>query len=385
MAAPRPLDIRPHAWSAAALMAAAAILGALRALALVPPDPWLIATLGAATLLLQAALYGHLPNLSRRQTTPEGLAELAGPLLFPAAVLGSLLDQAAIRDTALSIALALTGAIPLLTLAFGKPWRASGRATWRKPGPYQSGDIIGLGFILNASLAFLLIGTAHAIDPAAAARALPLVHPLAILLAASGLALSLLPRLARQPARLPLAAAAWASTTAAVALALARVVWPTTVSTEVPVLLSVGLALLVPALWAPGRRGGPRWQDARALAALAAASGLTTAAAALWSAFDPTARVTTAGYASLVLTALSTAGLAFLLLAPILLNALPSGRAVATAALVGATGLAMSWALPLRLTRWAAIAWALALLLALAAIAPMRTPRRDCPPNEETA
>lgn len=336
-------DVRPHAWTGAALLGAGALL------LLVAHRPATIALLGGVTLLLESALLWYLPSFAKRSLLGPPALALAGIVLFPAATLASALALWRPSVVVLAEALAALGLahIALLVLSsvfFGKPWR-SGIPFWRA-GPHRAGDraaaltlAVGLAFFLGA---WILPG------PLTASWLVGLV-----LLALGALA-HLLPR---SRAREPIAMLVFLGLGSA---ALARLL--PAVPDQV---LSVGLLLLSAGIIAgpATKRAGPRLRDA----AFPLGGALVALVFAL------------AGYAFALAAAAGLAVLGVLLLAlPVVFNQRPASVFAPPAAILGATT-PLAALLP---SPVGAIVGAAAILFALATLAPLRHPRRTCPPGD---
>lgn len=360
------VDVRPHAYVGAALLLAAAL--ALLAPRFVGADARALATLGAATLLLQAVLFWYLPSFAKRRVVLDGMATYAGPILLPVALAVALVPLP-LRDVALGLALALFGGILLASAAFGPRWR-SGVPFWRAEGQHRRGDLAAMLALASGALWLLAEGVALLLWPREGARALAVAWPAALALLALGALAHLVPRARGRPLawRVFLAGAA--------AFQLGAALFALADAPRVAGALVAGLPVCALAMAGPGKRAGPRMRDARP--ALAGAAALAAATVALLA-----AGMTTTGYVALLVALLLAVAAVTLLALPVVFNQRPDARAVApgvASALAGVALNALARGLPLG--RWpAAVALAAALLLWLAALAPLRRPRRACPPE----
>ena len=340
------LSVRPHAYVGAALLALAALQTALRSTPWIGRDPDL-ALLGGLTLLLQCVAFWYVPSFAKREIVLKPIAAWSGPLLFPLALVLSYVSFD-LWTLAAGIGLLAFAIVLAASVVAGPKWR-SGIPFWRADSPHRAGD-------RAAMLAF-----ASAIAWWGLALPLRLARPFGPDLAwivglacfATGGLAHLLPRARGVPA------SAW---TLLGALAIVHVAAVATALDRAPraalplAVVALGFAILP----LGGKAAGPRLREASPLllAALACAILAVVRPAALAPAL-----------ASAIL------GLALLAL-PVVFNQRPDGRFVVPAALA-ATASAASDAL-LRAGLPGAILFAISLLLALAALAPLRRPRRDC-------
>lgn len=372
------IAVRPHFFAGFALLAASAILGVLTAAGKGPfdADAHLIAYLGGLTLFAQGIAFWYLPSFAKRSVVLDGMADYAGPLLFPAAAIGALVRSAQLRGTMLALGLVLFAIVVLASAAFGPRWR-SGIPFWKHDGPFRSGDLAAALTHAAASLSFAAAGIAALLAPAALILAWPMALALFVIAHIAHLA----PRGRGRPLLVaPFAIGILAATVGATLLALARAGVVNAIPSRLSIVLLAGFALAGVGIAAPPRTKGrgPRTREAGPL--LAAAIGLLLlgiVGAAAW----PTltfGRAMSAYSALMAALGLAMAGLGMLTM-PVLFNQRPAGSLLLPAllcALAAATLLAASFVVTL--PRWpTALALAMALLLWLAALAPLRTPRRQ--------
>lgn len=325
-------DVRPHAWTGAILLAAGAL--AFPFLARGPAT----ALLGGATLLLECVLLWYLPSFAKRRLVGPWWLPLAGVVAFPAAAAFALVDPAVSRVLA-GIGLAHLALLALASAARGAPWR--GGVPFWSAGPHREGD--GAAAVAMAGGLVLLL--AAAFDARAWIPGLALV--------AAGALAHLVPR-AR--GRAPLAPAAYAG--AGMVFMAALLTWARPVPHAVT---AAGLLLLAGGIAGgrAGKKAGPRLRDA--------AAPLVAALAPL-----PLALLGVPG------TLAASAGLALfallLLALPVVFNQRPASAFILPAAALGALAPAAAL-LPFS---WGRAVASLAVLLALAALAPLRRPRREC-------
>lgn len=331
-------DVRPHAWTAAALLA----LGAL--VLLVRPRLATYALLGGATLVMETAILWYLPSFAKRAVLgPDWIAAI-GPALLGAAAVTALFPLPFASILAVLGLLHLT-ILVLASATLGAPWR-SGIPFWRA-GPHQRGD--------RAAAIVMLLGLL-------VLAASPLVHPLSIwpaglAILALGALTHLLPR---SRGRAPIAPLVLAGAAVASLAAVARFYAPTIPSWLAP----AGILLAAAGLYAgpSPKRAGPRLREAAPpiLAALAATA------------------LAIAGLSAALSVAAGLAVFAVALLAlPVVFNQRPA-RAFILPASVAAAGVPLAALLP---APTGPIAGAVAVALALATLAPLRRPRRYCPPE----
>lgn len=329
-------DVRPHAWAGAALLAA----GALALLVL--PTLAAPALLAGATLVLATTLYWYLPSFAKRAVVgPAWLAALpvvllaAGVAAVPFGASGALQAAGLVALASHLLASALLG--PL--------WR-SGIPFWRT-GAHEAGDRAAA---IVVAMGLALLAAAPILRPLA-------VWPAGILVVALGCLAHFLPR---SRGRAPLASLIVAGAAVACAATLARSFAPAVPAWAAPAAL---LAAAAGTYAGPAtKRAGPRLREARfPLAA-------TIACLALAAAGIPHALSAAAGAAALAVCVLAL---------PVVFNQRP-----AAAFLPWASALAVL-ASPAALLPWPTgpVAGAAAVALALASLAPLRRPRRWCPPD----
>lgn len=372
------IGVRPHFFVAGALLLLAALLGVATALRVpgLAPDLYVLALLGGLTLLAQAIAYWYVPSFTKRSVILDGMATYAGPILFPAAVLGAILRTQTVRGPALLLGLGLFSVVALGSALFGPPWR-SGIPFWRTPGPHQQGDRLAA---ITLATAFLWIAGAG-LCAMYAPPLLAIAWPLGLAFFALGALAHLVPRGRARPmiASLYAASLLLAQAGAIVALlARAGVAGPWT-RAGYALLAGFALAALALAPPGPGKRAGPRMREAAPL--LLASVGLLLVAiiAAAMSPELTLARAVTAYLALLAAVALAM-GAAALLALPVVFNQRPDARFILPTllAVIGAATL-LAARLLIAFPRWPAAALlAAALVLYVAVLAPLRAPRRAC-------
>lgn len=365
------IPVRPHFYVGAALLALSALLGALTAARLSPlaPDAHLVALLGGLTLFAQAIAFWYVPSFAKREVVLDGMASYSGPILFPTALVAGALRIGNFQATLVGLALALFGVILVASALLGPKWR-SGVPFWRAASPHRAGDRAAAFTLASASGWFALAGVAAYVQP----RSLASAWTLALALFALGALAHLLPR-ARGSALRP------APFVAAVALLQVDALATLVAGRSAPVALLVGLPLAALALAFPlrGKPAGPRLREARTLLLAAMPVTLLVPLAFLAAARLGLGAILTASYALLTAVALALGGLSLLTL-PVVFNQRPARRYLMPAGALAALGaLLLAAGFLTRLPRWpGAVALGGALLLWLAALAPLRKPRREC-------
>lgn len=373
------IGVRWHAFVGAALLALAVPLAMLAALRLtpLPRDLHLTAILGGLTLFAQATAFWYLPSFTKRAVALDGLAAYSGPLLLPAGIVGALLGFLAFRASLPSIAVGIFGIILLATPLAGARWR-SGIPFWRTPGPHQPGDRAAMVALAAAAIALLAAGVVGLFAPPLLAWAWPASLG-AFALGALG---HLVPRARGRPLLVTPFLTGVACYHSGAILIFATRSGRSFGDSFLGEALLAGAALALAAMLGPGsaKAAGPRWREARiplllAFPTLALALGFSLAGRSLGLTFS-------AYYAHLAVVALLLAALVHLTF-PVVFNR-PPARAFVLPAALAATGGALLLAIGFLTTlpRWPGAALlAAALLLWLAALAPLRRPRRDCPPG----
>lgn len=390
---PATIPVRPH-FALGGLLVALAALAALLWTAGVPrvaPNLHVLLGLMGLTLVAQGVAYWYMPSFAKRAVVPSGIAAYAGPMLFGVAAsaatvavlagLGNLLRPATVS---LGLALLLFPFTLVASALAGPRWRG-GVPFWRAGGHHERGDRAALAGFASASV---WLAAAGALLLFSRTPGIGLVG-LAWLLGLALFVLAALAHLAPRAAGVPLSWGAYAVGLVAANAGGALVLWgfasPEALDPlYASILLGGGLGLLASTLaHRPGAKAaGPRWREARVplaagLAALAPAIFLLVAGFGV----DPT-WTTLAFYSLLVATLLGTMGLTLLTL-PVLFNQRPDKRFVlpgAAAVLAGLALVLLSAAAPV--PRWVgALAIAAGVALWLATLAPLRKPRRECPPD----
>lgn len=387
---------RPWFLAGFAHLGAAALLGAIAAApsARVEPSLHVLVALAGVFLLAGGLMHGFLAPFLKREPRTAMLAHASFALVLAADLAGLAapwLDalQAAHAEQIYGAAFLLFPLHVLLAAFWGAPWRG-GIALFAKDQPFRRGDLFvlaGVGAALAGLVAASVVLLAQTRGHASAAPAI-LLLAFAIPFFHAFLAF-ILPRNAKAPLPgITLHAVALALTLAAaagLAYAFAR---PFDADFRVPAataLVAAGLALVAFArlrfptpLGPQVRRARPFLRGAFALALLAPIV-LVLATVRFPPQLDLLA---VALYAHLVLVALLAVACA-LFGAPILLNAIPrEGR---WGAWTAALAIAALFLLAPSIQYERSLFPAAATLLAAAAIllwgvAPLRTPRRDCPP-----
>lgn len=378
--------MRPHFFVGAALLAAAAVLGVATALrpALVARDLHVIAYLGGLTLVAQGIAYWYLPSFAKRAVILDGMASYSGPILFPAALLGIAIGAARVRAPTLFLGLSLFSVVVFASVLAGPRWR-SGIPFWRADGPHRRGDRAA-AVVLASAFAWFLLAAIASVGTLTALRigtqtALIVAWPTALAFFALGALAHLVPRARSRPMLVPLfLASALIAQFGALSATAARlgIAGPWTRGGYVLLLAFLLAALAV----APPRRrkpAGPRMSEAAPfLWGACGALALGVLAASAWPTLNA-ARAVSAYYALLAAVGLAMAALALLTL-PVMFNQRPAAAFLLPSelALLGA-GTLLAASLFVALPRWPAAALlAAALLLWLAAMSPLRTPRRQC-------
>lgn len=374
-----PIAVRPHFFTGAALLAAGAILGVVTAYdaALLPSDAHIIGFLGGLTLFAQGIAYWYLPSFAKRSVVLDGMASYAGPILFPAALVGAIFEIDGLRGPGLILGLAIFPVVVFASAIFGPRWR-SGIPFWRAEGPHRRGDVAAM--LVLASAFLWMLGAA--IGALRAPPTIVVAWPTALGLFSLGALAHLVPRSRSKPALwIPFLALTLVGEIGALLATLARVgIAGKYTRAGYALLAAFALAALAIAPPGRGKRVGPRGREAAPfLWASVGALLLGVVAATAWPSVT-LARAVTAYYAFLAAAGLALAGLALLTM-PVLFNQRPAGRLVFPTLIVflcAATLLAASLITPL--PRWpAALLLAGTLVLWLATMAPLRTPRRACP------
>lgn len=373
-------EVRAKPWLLAGflLLGLAAVAGLLVAAGrLAPTTEALLA--GVGVVLVGGGLaYGYAPPFLKREALGEWPAHAALGLLLLAAPL-------ALADVRWGAYAAGAGflALPLhlaASAAWGKPWRG-GVALFAKDQPYRRGDCLAASAFALGLAGLAAAGALLLVQP----RGLPTVglvvllggHALPFL---AGWLLFFLPRNAKTPlpgatlvvASLGLGALAVAGLAAGFAFPLgADFRAPAWTLLLADLLMVTALARLhVPAAGAQVRRARPYVRAAAALAVLAGLGLALAMAGGLPGPIFPAA-----AYAHVVLAGtLATA--AALLGAPVLVNSVPrEGRWGSVAAGLAIAGVVLVAYAPFP----GAVALAAATGATLWGLAPMRTPRRECP------
>lgn len=365
------IPVRPHFYVGAALLALGAILAALTAARRNPlaPDAHLVALLGGLTLFAQGIAFWYTPSFAKREVVLDGMAAYSGPILFPAALVAGALRVGNFQATLVGLALVLFGTILLASAFAGPKWRG-GVPFWRSDSPHRAGDRAAAFTLASACLWLLLAGIAAYVRP----QALASVWPIALAVFALGALAHLLPRARGRPL-------SPASFVAAVALLQLDALVMFLQGRALPPALLVGLPLAGAALALPlgGKPAGSRLREARTLLLAALPIAALVPLLALVEPRAGLGATLASYYALLTAAALGLGGLSLLTL-PVLFNQRPAPRYLAPAAASAAAGaLLLAAGFLTRLPRWpGAVLLGLALLLWLAALAPLRKPRRDC-------
>jgi len=368
----------------------------------------LLPTLGAVTLVLQAVTLWYLPSFAKRALAWRPLAR-ASPWLLAGgcAASGWWLAFPSNLFADLTAALCAAGLLAwsaslLASLVVGERWRG-GVPFWRAEGPHRAGDRLAAALLLPGLAAALLsgvaglwlVGASMTLDAPGQAVLLGVavwgwVASLALL--AAGALVHLVPRGRGQPLHVALAYPGAALLALGVLLAPVAFGAPlrTGLASAPRALLAAGLVLLVLGMRGeipPDKKPGPRMRQARAHLAAALVAGLLGATGLL--------AVVDAGGLDLALgIALSTTlavGALSVLALPVVFNQRPAPAFLLPAAVAPILGALLA---RVSLDRFpeeggsamrlgAALALATGLLLWLAALWPLRKPRRACPPGEE--
>lgn len=396
------VQVRPHLVVAWGILAAAAVLALARRLLGLDAEPADLLRVGlvGATLLAQGITYWYLPSFAKRAVVPAGAAR-AAPWLALAAALGAVVPivmeeaESLFSSNGFVVAfvfVALVGVIALLLLLasfalvlaasplVGPPWRG-GVPFWRKEGPHRAGDRAALAAFASAILwlGFTAVWIGGRSVQPLDGPALP-----GWLLALGTLVLGslahLLPRARGAPLLWPLfLAAVLVLDAGGLLLTHTTLGWSYALVGLGAVLAALGLAI---PLGARGKTPGPRLRDARPL--LVAAFAIALASGPAFATFPTLGTPYMLGFGGLLAALLlGLAGLSLLTL-PVVANQRPDRRLPQPAALAAGAGyLAMLAATQAPLLGLLPIPlFALATLLWLGALAPLRKPRRECSPDE---
>lgn len=379
---PKTLFLLGYLHLTAAALVGVALAGGLP----VPVFADLLLAVAGLALVAAALAFGYAgPFLKREVPAPDAAWAMVALLVAADAALAWRVDWAA-RGVGLAIV-----ALPLhvaATAAFGKPWRG-GIAIFAKDQPFRRGDALAAAAFALGLLGLLAGGVLLAL----LARGIPTAGIAVALLGGvlpflAGMLLFFLPRNAKTP--LPgatlvgTALGVWSVSTVALGVAFTRPVGGEFRAPAIGALLAIALfqtALLRLRFGKPGVQLLRARPFLRGAAALAPLTGVTLALSMAGGLPGPLLPV--AAYAFLVLGALLAVA-ATLLGAPILLNSVPrAGRWGMISSALGIAGLfllAPAFQYP-RPPVFGAIVLAVAMLVAVWGLAPMRTPRRDCPPD----
>lgn len=370
------MPVRWHFYAGAALLLVAALLvAALHALPPLTEPAALYAFLAGLTLFAQGIAYWYLPSFAKRAVVLRPLAAIAGPTLYPIALLGELAGFGLVRDVATALALAHFALTALASAWLGPRWR-SGVPFWKAEGPHRHDDRAAAFVLALSLLSMLALAALLALVPEGE-RALAIGWPASLLLFAVGALAHLLPR--------SRARGAWPVVVAAAALVGALGAWwivltepsgraASPIATALLLAFPIAAVAIVP----PGgaKKPGPRLKEAAPSLAL----GLAVLALALllWSALRLRGETPPPAVALLVALCLSYVGLTTLTL-PVLFNQKPAARYLPLVLVFALVSALLSWialATPGRIVLTSLIlAW-------LAALWPLRKPRRECPPDE---
>jgi hypothetical protein len=369
--------VKPHAIVAVALLLVAAACGLATALdaPYVPEDAHVIVALFGLTLLAESLVLWYLPSFAKRALVAPALAQHAGPWLFPLATIGILVGSWAALVGSLLAALALAAfAYAMLGSALGgEPWR-SGIPFWQE-GKHRAGDAAAAVAFTSGAVGFALVAALTALSPIGVRSAAALVLWFASLgLLALGALAHLLPRGRGAPlAQRPLVVGIALLDVGAV-LGAFPFVAPVPTGGVAALLLGPGIAVCAGAL----SRFAPEGKPAGRRAKEALPGFLVVVGFPAWKDI-----VFASVYAGLGALACAYAALAILAL-PVVMNQPPDARWILPSA--GALGLgtaAAATASLVHIPTWPAAAVVLVGALAFAAaLAPLRTPRRECPPEE---
>lgn len=406
------VDVRPHAT----LGALALGVGATLALAtLVIGDDALVGMMGSIlvglTLLVGAALLWYLPSFAKRRLRWR---TLASPWPLALGALGLALfsvsdgvDVSAPPRLALALSAAVLVSIGLVGLGVvliasargGAPWRG-GVPFWRAQGEFRAGDRLAAALLLAGALVLVLAGVAGLLTVFSAFGGFPgapvdvgeigLVVGVwgwtsALAMLVMGALVHLLPRSRGQPASI--APAATGAILAALGIAGAPFAMASGALAAAPRgALAIGILLVLLGIHghAPAaKRPGPRLREARWLlvaAVVAAFSG------AIGFFAHPTQRAADLLLGIQVATLLGTGALLVLAL-PVVFNQRPAGRFLPFAALLPiAAAILARFSLAFgrhkeTLATAALVALVAGIVALLAALWPLRRPRRHCPPG----
>lgn len=329
-------DVRPHAWTGAALLAVGAIALLVRPAFAAP------ALLAGATLVIATTLYWYLPSFAKRAVLGPAWGASLAPALLVAGVIAAPWGASGALQAAGLVALA---AHLLASAALGARWR-SGIPFWRA-GSHRAGD---LAAALAIAMGLVLLATG------------PIVHPLAVwptglLVVGSGCLAHFLPR---SRGRDPIAPLVILGAAVACVATFARFYAPSIPAPIAPAAL-LAAAFGIHAGRAT-KRAGPRLREAR-IPLAATVACLVLAAAGL-----PYALLAAAGAMTLAVSVLAL---------PVVFNQRPAAAFLAPASAL------LVLAAPAALLPWpvAPFVAAGAVALALATLAPLRRPRRWCPPD----
>ncbi|GEM_PF-3887644 len=386
----RHVDVRLHVAVGLALgaLAAASALAPALGSPVPAPDAHVPLALASLTLLAEALAFWYVPSFAKRSLVAPAVAQHAGPWLLGlgalAAALGGPLDAAA--AVAFALALASFGAILLMSGLRGEPWRG-GVPFWRTEGGHRAGDSAAVFALASGAAAFLVAGALLALLPLRSTA--PTIAWLAALalFALGGLA-HLVPRSRGAPLAAGPLRAGVALVDAGALLAVLVFLAPLPLGAPAALVLGAGVVLAVGSLARPAPEAkprGPRARDARPFALAASLLALAAAFLVVLGFPDRADAVIAAAEAALGALACAIAALALLGL-PVVLNNVPDPRwtipAAAGLGLGGALGAAASLS---PMPSWpAAVASCAGVAFLLAALAPLRRPRRECPPGEDS-
>jgi hypothetical protein len=386
--------VRPHLVLAWTLLLGTALMTGIATLAASPGVmdalPMLRLALLGGTLLVAGIACWYLPSFAKRAVTPRLLAQ-AIPVLGGAAAAAELLrvivpsapGVGAAADVGTGLTLLALAAVLLVSPLAGPSWRG-GVPAWRKAGGFQGGDRAALAGFASAAAWLALAGCLLAAAPARGLLpgSFHVSWPVGLaLFVLSGLA-HLVPRARGAPLVAGLFLLGVLLADGAMLLQSADAA-PAVASGA----LGAGLLLCAAALGVHGRgRGKPAGPRLREAGPLLGAAWLVLVGAAVALALVPwRGAAALVGLAGLVVALLlGLAGLSLLTL-PVLANQRPAGRLALPAALVGLVSyglLPLGAALGAPAFRAGVVGLCLFLVLWMAALWPLRRPRRECPPRE---